>query len=147
MNDLYSVSEVKMTYETKVKEKVKVNTSMKIYKLMLQNWEQIEYRETFKILLLDRATQALGINTVSLGGISEAIVDLRMIFQVALLANASSLVCVHNHPSGNVQPSIEDDLMTFKILAASKVMDIELVDHLIISDYKYYSYADCGRFN
>jgi len=92
-------------------------------------------------------TQALGINTVSLGGISEAIVDLRMIFQVALLANASSLVCVHNHPSGNVQPSIEDDLMTFKILAASKVMNIELVDHLIISDYRYYSYADCGRFN
>ena len=147
MNDLYSVSEVKMTYETKVKKKVKVNTSMKIYKLMLQNWEQIEYRETFKILLLDRATQALGINTVAMGGVSETTVDIRMVLQAALLANASSIVCVHNHPSGNWLPSNGDDLVTYKIWKAAKILDIEMVDHLIITNCGYYSYADCGRFN
>ena len=114
MNDLSNVSEVKLTYETGNKNKsiIKVNSSAIIYVLMVSNWEQIEYRETFKILLLDRAKHALGVNTVSMGGISEATVDVRLILQAALLANASSLVCVHNHPSGNVKPSFEDDIMT-----------------------------------
>ena len=112
---------------------------------MMQDWEQIEYRETFKILLLDTASQALGINTVSLGGISEVGVDVRMILQGALLANASGLVCCHNHPSGNMKPSTDDDIITLKICEACKAIGIELVDHLIISKYGYYSYADEGR--
>ncbi|MCL2860781.1 MAG: JAB domain-containing protein [Oscillospiraceae bacterium] len=147
MNDLYNVSEVKLTYESnnKNKRKLKVNSSMKIYELMLKNWEQIEYREAFKILLLNVSNQALGIHTVSLGGLTEATVDVRMILQGALLANASGIVCCHNHPSGNVKPSCKDDVMTLKIMKAAKTMDIELIDHIIISEYGYYSYKDNGR--
>ena len=147
MNDLYNVSEVKLTYESnnKNKRKLKVNSSMKIYELMLNNWEQIEYRETFKVLYLDISNNALGINTVSMGGLSETVVDVRMIMQGALLANAVGLVCCHNHPSGNVQPSFEDDVITLKIRQATKTMNIELVDHLIITPYRYYSYADFDR--
>ena len=72
MNNLYKVSEVKLAYETTVErdKKVKVTTSEEAYKLMLNNWEQIEYRESFKILLLNRNNQVLGINTISMGSIS-----------------------------------------------------------------------------
>ena len=148
MNDLYNVSEVKLTYESnnKNKRKMKVNSSAKIYELMLKNWEQIEYRETFKILLLDRAKQALGVNVVSVGGISETTVDVKMILQGALLANASGIIACHNHPSGNVKPSFEDDVITLKIKQAAKIMDIELIDHLIIASDGYYSYSDNGKF-
>ena len=145
MNDLYNVSEVRLTYETNNKNKLKVNSSAKIYVLMLKSWEQIEYRETFKILLLDRANHALGINTVSTGGLSDTTVDVRMILQGALLANSSGIVCCHNHPSGNIKPSFEDDVVTLKIQRACMVMDIKLIDHLIIAKDGYYSYADVGR--
>ena len=148
MNDLYNVSEVKLTYESnnKSKKKIRADTSAMIYTLMMNNWEQIEYRESFKILLLDRASQVLGINTVSMGGLSDAQVDVRMILQCALLANASGVAVCHNHPSGNVNPSFADDMMTVKINKACRTMDIELIDHLIIAPYGYYSYADEGRF-
>jgi DNA repair protein RadC len=111
---------------------------------MLNSWEQLEYRETFKILLLDVSKQALGINTISLGGLSDTQVDIRMIFQSALLTNAVGIVVCHNHSSGNVQPSFADDVITLKIMQAAKVMDIELIDHLIITKNGYYSYADEG---
>jgi len=147
MNDLCKVSEVKITYELNNtnKKKVRVNTSAKIYALMLKNWEQIEYRESFKILLLDVSKQALGINTVSMGGLSESIVDVRMILQGALLANAKGIVACHNHPSGNIRPSRDDDVVTMRIREASKIIDIKLIDHLIIAKDGYYSYADAGR--
>jgi len=147
MNDLSNVSEVKLTYESKNRKKIKADTSAKAYVLMMTNWEQIEYRESFKVLLLDVTKQALGINTVSMGGLSEAQVDVRMIMQAALLAKADGIVCVHNHPSGNVKPSIEDDIVTVKVIQACKTMGIELVDHLIIAPCGYYSYADEGRFD
>ena len=81
MNDLYNVSEVRLTYESKNtnKNKLKVDSSAKIYALMMCNWEQIEYRETFKVLYLDVTQQVLGINTVSTGGLSNVAVDVRMI--------------------------------------------------------------------
>ena len=146
MNDLYSVSEVKLTYESKHRKKMKADTSAKAYVLLMNNWEQIEYRESFKILLLDITRQVLGINTVSMGGLSDAQVDVRMILQAALLAKADGIVICHNHPSGNVKPSFRDDMMTVKINKACRAMDIELIDHLIIAPYGYYSYADEGRF-
>ena len=147
MNNLYKVSEVKLTYESNStrKKKMKVATSAKAYALMLKSWEQIEYRESFKILLLDVSKHVLGINTVSMGGISETVVDVRMILQSALLANASLIVACHNHPSGNIRPSYEDDVMTMKIREAANIVEIKLFDHLIITKDGYYSYKDAGR--
>ena len=147
MNNLYKVSEVKLTYETnnKNKTKVRASTSAKMYALMLKHWEQIEYRESFKILLLDVSKQVLGINTVSMGGISGTVVDVRMILQSALLANASLIVACHNHPSGSIRPSYDDDVVTMRIREAAKIIDIKLVDHLIISKDGYYSYKDAGK--
>ena len=147
MNDLCKVSEVKITYEfnNTHKKKMKASTSAKMYALMLKHWEQIEYRESFKILLMDVSKHILGINTVSMGGISGTTVDVRMILQSALLANASLIVACHNHPSGSIRPSYEDDVLTMSIREAAKIIDIKLIDHLIITKDGYYSYKDAGR--
>ena len=147
MNDLYNVSEVRLTYERNKtnNKKMIVNSSAKIYALMRCNWEQIEYRETFKVMYLDAGNHVLGINTVALGGLANVGVDVRMILQGALLANAQGIACCHNHPSGDEKPSFNDDVITLQIWEACKAVNIELVDHLIITPYSYYSYADYDR--
>jgi len=71
-------------------------------------------------------------------------VDLRIILVVALKCNASSIVLIHNHPSGNLQPSEQDKAITKKLREASKLLDLLLLDHLIISREGYYSFADNG---
>jgi len=141
-----TVAEVKLTYKTKPesRKKIQVKSSKEAYDLMQHFWDksQIEYRESFKVILLNRANQVLGVNNVAEGGISEVYVDVRMILQAALLSNASAIMLVHNHPSGETKPSNGDDLMTRKAKKAAEALDILLLDHLIITQYGYYSYAD-----
>jgi DNA repair protein RadC len=83
--------------------------------------------------------------SVSKGGISGTVTDVRVILQAAIKANASGIIACHNHPSGNIQPSESDSRLTQKIKEAGQVMDIQLLDHLIITtEGKYYSFADNG---
>ena len=82
---------------------------------------------------------------ISQGGWASTQVDIRCILREALLKRATSLVLTHNHPSGNVQPSVDDDRLTQTLFQSAKVMNIRLLDHVIVSDGKYYSYADEGR--
>jgi DNA repair protein RadC len=82
--------------------------------------------------------------SVSLGGISGTVTDVRIILQAALKANASGLLVCHNHPSGNLNPSDSDTTITRKIKEAGNLMDIQLLDHLILSSEDFYSFADNG---
>jgi DNA repair protein RadC len=81
---------------------------------------------------------------LSKGGVSGTIADVKLIFKNALEHTASSIIVCHNHPSGNLDPSDQDRAITEKIRAAGKILDIGLLDHLIISDNNYYSFADNG---
>jgi DNA repair protein RadC len=115
---------------------------------LLQNWDSntLEYVEEFKILLLNRANAVLGIVPISKGGVSGTVTDVRVILQAAVLSNASGLIICHNHPSGNLNPSDADIRITQKIKEASGIMDIQLLDHLILtSDDSYHSFADNGQ--
>ena len=149
MENLFTINEVKLSYKTKQKasERPKVLSSDSVHKLLLNCFDAdtIEFREYFKVLLLNRANQVLGVFNVSEGGISETIVDTRLILQSAILSNASGIIISHNHPSGNIKPSQSDDNMTRKIKEACKIMNISLLDHVIITSESYYSYADEGR--
>ncbi|MEO8820681.1 MAG: JAB domain-containing protein, partial [Ginsengibacter sp.] len=80
----------------------------------------------------------------SKGGISQTIVDPRIIFLKALEVQATSLVLCHNHPSGSLRPSRADEELTAKLKSAGKLLDIKVIDHLIVSDEGYYSFADEG---
>ena len=87
----------------------------------------------------------LGILSVSKGGISGTVTDIRIIFQSALKSNASGIIVCHNHPSGNMYPSESDRKITQKIKEAGNLMDIQLLDHLIILPIEgFYSFADEG---
>lgn len=108
--------------------------------------DTIGYKETFKVLLLNNANKIIGYTTISDGGLTSTIVDVRVIIQTALVCNATSIIITHNHPSGNPHPSGQDDSLAKKIKAACELMDIRLLDHIIVTPYdSFYSYCDEGR--
>ena len=144
----YNVSEIEITYKTKVKcsDKVKIVSSKDAYNLLKSTYRNgtIEHKEFFKILLLDQSHKVLGYNVVSEGGINYTVVDVRIILQMAILCNASCIILAHNHPSGNLKPSSDDMKLTENIVSAAKFMNIRVSDHIILSEEGYYSFADEG---
>lgn len=149
VSELYKLTEVELIYRTdsKFKERQKISNTKDAHYLLRNNWDEnkIELLEQAKILLLNRAMQVLGIYNVSSGGTSGTVVDAKQIFAVALKANASSIILAHNHPSGNLNPSNADVNLTNKLYKAGKLLDIDMLDHLIITKDDYYSFADAGR--
>ena len=117
------------------------------YNIALQYCDEIEFVEGFYVMLLNRANRLLGIRQVSSGGLTSTIVDVRIIFLIALKGLANSIIIFHNHPSGNLSPSDADDDVTRKVKESGKILDIQLVDHLIISPHGYFGYADSGRLD
>ena len=103
-------------------------------------------REHFIVLLVNRKNEVIGINTVSVGSLSASVVSPREVFKPAILANAAALICAHNHPSGDPKPSAEDRALTERLYQAGKLLDIQVLDHIIIGDgtTRYYSFADNG---
>ena len=97
------------------------------------------------VLLLNQASKVIDRVKISAGGLSSTAVDVRCILREALLKRASSMVLCHNHPSGSIRPSKEDDLLTRQLSQAGECMNIRLVDHVILTDGAFYSYADEGR--
>ena len=100
--------------------------------------------EVFAIAFLNRANKINHFEIISRGGLTGTVADPRIILKKALEAEATSLVLCHNHPSGNLQPSRADEELTKKIREAASYFDIKLVDHIIVSEEGYYSFADEG---
>lgn len=140
------VAEIKVSYSNRNKDKFKITSSQSVYDLVINHWDLniIEFQEEVKVVLLNRANIVLGIYEMSKGGITGTIVDIRIILAVALKSSASGIVLVHNHPSGNLDPSDVDRQITNKLKEASKLFDIILLDHIIISREGYYSFSDSG---
>jgi DNA repair protein RadC len=144
-----TIDEVRLVYRTKVKasERLQVKCSKDAFDIFMENWDQdsIEHIEEFKLMLMTRSNKVLGIASISKGGISGTVTDVRIILQYAIKANASGMIISHNHPSGNLNPSESDTKLTQKIKEAGNIMDIQLLDHLILTlDGSYYSFADEG---
>lgn len=148
MSTNYIVSEIQLKYKPQPLTEA-INSAKDIHKLLINrvyDEETIGYKETFKVLLLNNANKIIGYTTISEGGLTSTIVDVRMILQTALVSNASAIILTHNHPSGNARPSVHDDNLTKKIKSACEIMDIRLLDHIIVTPYdSYYSYCDEGR--
>lgn len=96
------------------------------------------------MLFLNRANKAFGIHTLSTGGITGTVVDVRLLFGIALKAAAISVIVAHNHPSGNIEPSQNDKRITEQLVSIGKLHDIRVLDHIIITSDGYYSFADEG---
>ncbi|MBK6346988.1 MAG: DNA repair protein RadC [Bacteroidales bacterium] len=100
--------------------------------------------ETFWVLFMNRSNCKLAVQQISEGGQAGTVADPKKIFKMALEHNASSMILCHNHPSGNLKPSEADVKLTRKLKEAGQMMDLPVLDHLIIGDEKYYSFADEG---
>ena len=103
-----------------------------------------QHKEVFAVLYLVQAGWIRSFEIIHVGGITNTTVDLRIIFRRALEEGAVSIIVAHNHPSGSLRPSKADEMLTSKLNQASKIMDIKLLDHLIMGDNGYFSFADEG---
>lgn len=140
-------SEIEIFYKSKIpaSARVQIKHSADAFKVFYDHWnkETIEHHEEFKILLLNNKNAVLGIADISKGGLNGTIVDPRIVLQTALKAHASGMILAHNHPSSNPVPSESDVAITKKLAEAGKVMDIQVLDHIILcGDGSYYSLMD-----
>lgn len=144
----YQVAEVQLVYKSKVKpsQRPRITSSKDAQRIFLSTWDdtKLELAEQFKVMLLNRAHKALGIFELSSGGISGTVADPRLIFAAALKGVASGIILAHNHPSGNLQPSQSDIDLTRKLKEAGRFLEIQVMDHVILTTEGYYSFADEG---
>jgi DNA repair protein RadC len=108
---------------------------------------QIDYREAFMCVYLNTANNTIGFTVIGLGGLTGTIADPKTVFQHALLCNARGVILVHNHPSGNLTPSQSDINLTKKMVDCGKLLDITVLDHVILTEESFYSFADNGLIN
>lgn len=137
MKTRYEAYQVKLSYvnETIINDRPVIRNADEAAKFIFESWDKstIEHVETVKIILLNRGHQLLGIADISIGGLAGSVIDVRLIAQYALTANASAVILVHNHPSGNLKPSSADITITKKVHDAMRLLDIDLLDHIIIN--------------
>ena len=144
----FKVAEIELTYspEFKFADKPKINSSKDAFNVLMGQWSfnRIELLEEFKIILLNRRNRVIGVVPISRGGLAGTVADPKLIFAAALKSCASAIILAHNHPSGELDPSIEDSKLTQKIKDGGKLLDIQILDHLIITSDRFYSFADEG---
>lgn len=124
-------------------EKPQITSSKDVYKLMIPVLGDLPHEE-FWALFLNNSNKVLEQYQVSKGGLTATIVDVRLLFKRALELNAVAIIVCHNHPSGKLQPSQADKQLTQKIKQSSTTLDIKLLDHLIVTEKMYFSFADEG---
>lgn len=131
----------------KKSELLKITSSRDAYDIFKRvfNADTFDWCEEFIILCLNNSNKVVGFYKISSGGMTGTVVDVRMIFTTALKSLATSIILAHNHPSGTLNPSEADKTITKKIKEAGKVLDVQLLDHLIITDENFYSFADSGE--
>ena len=124
-----------------VPEKLQITNSRESYKILLPYLSDL-HTEEFWAIYLNQNNRVLGKSKLSSGGINQSVVDVRILFKSALEHLATGIIIAHNHPSGNLKPSSEDLKITKQIAEAGKILNIQLLDHLIIAQNAYFSFAD-----
>ena len=146
MNANYQLPEITLKFKAGNYTKHKITCSKTCANLLREMYDAdtLEYTESFVVLLLNRQNETIGWNKISQGGLNSVLVDIRVLFTVALQAGASAMIISHNHPSGNLNPSNEDLNLTKRVAEAGKTLDINVLDHVIITKDGYCSLADKG---
>ena len=140
--------EITLKYKSGTQNKVKITSpedSAKVLRTMYDS-DTLEYTESAIAIFLNRANNTIGWIKMSQGGMSQTIIDRRVLITAALNCGASAIILSHNHPSGNTKPSHADIIITKKINEACDIMDIQLLDHVIITEDNYYSMKNEGNF-
>jgi DNA repair protein RadC len=141
------VAEITLSYHGRIsKSAPKILCSSDAAETFRCQWDEgtLGFVEEFKVMLLNRGNRVLGIVQISRGGIAGTVADPKLIFAAALKSAASSIILSHNHPSGNLTPSQADIQLTGKLREAGKFLDLPVLDHVILTQESYYSFADEG---
>lgn len=142
------INEVQLEFEKKLFSKNKITCSDNAAQLSREIFKAtkscIELKEYFFVIMLNRANEVLGYVKIGEGGISGAVADLRLAYATAIKCLASGIILLHNHPSANLTPSSTDKSLTKKFVEAGHILDIAVLDHIILTAGKYYSFADEG---
>jgi len=126
-------------------ELTKITSSRAVFEVMQPIIGELSHEE-FWVLFLNNSNKILFKTQLSKGGMTGTMVDVRIVFKVAFEQNATAIILVHNHPSGKLQASDADIQITKKIKTAGQQLDIPVLDHIIITETGYYSFADEGIF-
>ena len=144
----FEVAEIQLSYKSNVKPSMrpKVTSSGEARAVLMQSWDmaKIELVEQFKVLFTNRANKVLGILELSTGGMTATVADPKLIFVAALKSGACGIILCHNHPSGSLNPSQADIELTKKIAQGCKILDMQLLDHVIVTCESYFSFQDEG---
>jgi DNA repair protein RadC len=126
-----------------VEKKTKINSSSLAWEIIQPTLAGLAHEE-FWIALVNRANMLIRTFQISRGGISGTVVDSRLIYSLVLETKASGIILYHNHPSGNIQPSGQDQQLTEKLCKIASLIDVQVLDHIIVGEEKYFSFADHG---
>lgn len=129
--------------DTTINSKERLLTSKEVAAFLKAQYQYYRH-EVFVVVYLNQSNKVLHHEIISEGGITGTVADPRIILKNALSHNATSIVLSHNHPSGNLKPSRQDELLTEKIKQAAQFLDIKVLDHIIVSEEGYFSFADEG---
>lgn len=122
-------------------EKMKITSSKSVFELMQPIIGELPHEE-FWIVYLNNSNKVIQKNQLSKGGITGTLVDVRLALKTALEVGATGIILAHNHPSGTLKPSNSDKQLTAKLSTAAQSLDIKVLDHLIITEKAYFSFAD-----
>ena len=122
----------------------KIDSSKSVFNIMQPILGDLPHEE-FWVLYLNNSNKVLSKDQISKGGITGTLVDIRLLYKRAIELSAIAIVICHNHPSGKVSPSLSDKELTQKIKVAGESLDIKLLDHLIVTEKSYFSFADNGE--
>lgn len=128
---------------TGAEEKLRITGSNDCFEIIKPHLQDIPHEE-FWIILLNRANRMIRKHQISQGGVAGTVADPKIIFKIALSELASGIILAHNHPSGNLKASQADMDLTKKLVEAGKLLEIQVLDHLIVAGQKYFSFADEG---
>lgn len=141
------LGEVQLKYKkARVEKEIGIRSSRDAYNLLKDLiGEHIHHQEVFCAMYLNKANKVMWTEVINIGGQSSCTIDNKSIVKRALMGGCAALIVAHNHPSGNKTPSENDKRATKRIKEGLKYFDIDLLDHIIVCDNGYYSFADNGE--
>ena len=138
-----NINKLKLVREDSEIKKVKISSSLDSQEFARKFYhDDITIYESFFLILLNNANNTTGYVKISQGGITGTIVDVRILAKYAIEALCTSVILVHNHPSGTLKPSQSDKTITIKVQDALGLFDIKVLDHIILTEHLYFSFAD-----
>lgn len=142
------ITEIELVYHDKKpsSDRPKITSSDDAYNMLMSTWDKnkLELQEQFRVLLVDRANKCLGVSTLATGGISDCMVDLKLVFALALKAKASGIILSHNHPSDNPTFSEADCKLTKQFQQVGALLKIDVLDHILVTKSSHLSMSDKG---